>query len=143
MYRMRCTVCQTVFETSKRGWETGTSSCPKCANTGGSLVEASAAELHQPGLKFDDGKALPVKGALHYFPRAILAVAEHSKQGAVKYTWSGWETVPDGIERYTEALGRHLLALKTEGERDPEGFLHVTAIAWNALAVLELTMRKQ
>jgi len=61
-----------------------------------------------PGAKLDAGKAPVLRGVIQYFPRAILAVAEVSAHGASKYTWNGWETVPDGPARYGDALVRHL-----------------------------------
>ena len=96
---------------------------------------------HEKGSKLDSGKAAAFRGLIDYFPRACLAVAEVSTKGAEKYTWKGWESVPDGIGRYSDALVRHLTALSIEGEQDKEGFLHRAQVAWNALAVLELYLR--
>jgi hypothetical protein len=96
---------------------------------------------HEPGAKLDAGKAPVLRGLLAYFPRACRAVADVSAHGAGKYTWRGWETVPDGIDRYGDALVRHLL---TEDERDRDsGLLHAAHAAWNALARLELILREQ
>ena len=97
---------------------------------------------HEPGAKLDAGKAPVVRGALHYFPRALAAVAEVSAYGARKYTWRGWETVPDGVARYSDALGRHLLAEGYEERDGDTGLLHAAHAAWNALARLELMLRK-
>jgi hypothetical protein len=97
----------------------------------------------QPGAKLDAGKIPVVRGALHYFPRAISAVAELSAIGARKYSWKGWATVADGINRYGDALGRHELRIEDDfSRRDPDtGVLEATAVAWNALARLELILR--
>ena len=62
------------------------------------------------GVKYDANKSPVTRGALHYFPRALEEVAKVSAAGAAKYEWNGWRTVPDGFNRYTDALGRHLLA---------------------------------
>jgi hypothetical protein len=97
---------------------------------------------HDPGAKLDAGKSPVYQGLLDYFPRACLAVAEVSAAGAAKYAWKGWETVPDGINRYSNALGRHIINKAIEGKYDPEGFLHSAQIAWNALATLELELRE-
>jgi hypothetical protein len=97
---------------------------------------------HEPGAKLDAGKSPVYQGLLDYFPRACLAVAEVSAAGAAKYAWKGWETVPDGINRYSNALGRHIINKAIEGKYDPEGFLHSAQIAWNALATLELELRE-
>ena len=98
----------------------------------------------EPGAKMDAFKIPVTRGALHYFPRAITAIAELSAIGANKYSWKGWQKVPDGINRYGDGLGRH--ELRIEGDytrRDPDtGVLEATAVAWNALARLELILRE-
>lgn len=99
---------------------------------------------NESGAKLDFGKAPIYRGVLDYFPRAIRAVAEVSGKGAAKYTWKGWENVPDGVSRYTDALGRHLVSEPIEGPYDQEtGLLHKAQVAWNALAALELYIREQ
>jgi hypothetical protein len=88
------------------------------------------------------------RGLLDYFPRACIAVADVSARGAAKYSWKGWETVPDGEARYADALARHVLAESIEGLYDssPKGLgkdvLHASQVAWNALARLELLLRR-
>lgn len=99
-----------------------------------------------PGAKLDAGKEPIFQGAFQYFPRALLAIASLSAFGASKYTWKGWEDVPDGINRYGNALGRHIVKEEVEGLYDTgpggSGELHATAVAWNALARLELLLRE-
>lgn len=96
----------------------------------------------EPGAKVDAGKSAVYQGLFDYFPKACMAVADVSTAGALKYTWKGWESVPDGETRYRNALARHLLNRCIEGAHDPDGFLHDAQIAWNAMAVLELSLRK-
>lgn len=100
-----------------------------------------------PGAKLDAGKVPVTQGAFQYFPRAMQAVASLSATGASKYSWAGWAQVPDGVNRYANALGRHLIAEAIEGLYDDgpggTGELHATAVAWNALARLELILREQ
>ena len=93
-------------------------------------------------IKYDGGKAPIYRGAVSYFPRAIECVAAVSAFGASKYAWKGWEGVDDGINRYSDALVRHL-AYEGQGEvLDPDsGLLHAGHTAWNALARLELILR--
>jgi hypothetical protein len=99
-------------------------------------------DLHVPGAKDDAGKE-PIGLVLESFPRALTAIAEVAGNGAKKYTRGGWQTVPSGKERYNDALCRHLLKVHTEGDFDKEsGSLHLAHAAWNALAVLELTLRE-
>ena len=98
---------------------------------------------HQDGAKLDLGKAPVFRGVLAYFPRALMAVAQVSEFGAKKYTWKGWETVPDGIQRYSDALGRHIVYEAVEGPVTADSnLLHAAHVAWNALAVLELKLRE-
>lgn len=99
---------------------------------------------HEPGAKMDAGKAPIVQGVLQYFPRALEAVSLVSLAGAKKYAWKGWEKVPDGINRYENALGRHILVEAVEGPIDKDTkCLHKAQVAWNALAALELYLREQ
>lgn len=99
---------------------------------------------HAPGAKMDAGKAPVMQGVIQYFPRALKAVSMVSLVGAKKYAWKGWESVVDGINRYSDALGRHLLAETIEGPIDAETEqLHAAQVAWNALARLELIERKR
>ena len=100
-------------------------------------------DLKTPGSKADEGKAPILQGLLQYFPRALKEVALVSSAGAKKYSWKGWEKVPDGPSRYGDALGRHLLAEAVEGQFDGDtGLLHSAQVAWNALARLELLLRE-
>ena len=90
---------------------------------------------HEPGAKLDHDKprCSLVLGA---FAPALIEVAKVGTYGAKKYTEHGWKLVPNGIERYKDALYRHLLA---EELIDPDsGLPHMAHVAWNALAVLTL-----
>ena len=98
----------------------------------------------EPGAKLDHGKAPIRRGVLEYFPRALEEVAKVSEFGAGKYAWKGWMSVPDGINRYGDAEGRHILKAALEGEYDRDsGLLHAAHEAWNALARLELILREK
>lgn len=99
-------------------------------------------DQHQPGAKLDALKPRPAL-VLGGFSRALAAVTHVGTYGAIKYTPRGWESVPDGIERYSEAMMRHWLAEAQGIESDPESnFLHAAHFAWNALARLELILRE-
>lgn len=108
-------------------------------------VDPLGKDAHTLGAKLDFGKSAVWRGLFDYFPRACLAVADVSTIGAKKYAWKGWEVVPDGVNRYGDALGRHLLAEACEGLYDngPKGTgcLHAAQVAWNAMARLELMIR--
>lgn len=98
---------------------------------------------HESGCKLDAGKPALFRGLIDYFPRALEKVAEVSTFGASKYVWKGWETVPDGVARYSDAMVRHLTE-EAKGEvLDPgSGLHHAAHTAWGALARLELMLRE-
>lgn len=95
-------------------------------------------EDSQLGMKYDGGKII-AGVILEDFPNAITGVCEVATFGANKYKRSSWQSVPNAIQRYTDAMMRHQLA-KGRGEViDPEsGLPHSYHIAWNALAIIEL-----
>jgi len=98
-------------------------------------------EIGAPGAKMDDGKPPVSRGFINYFPRAVLAVSDVSRKGAEKYSWNGWEHVENGIDRYTDAMARHLVS-ESFGDTDTDtGCLHAAQVAWNAMARLELILR--
>lgn len=94
--------------------------------------------------KYDGGKSPVFRGAISYFPRAISAVAAVSAFGVSKYAWKGWEQVDDGLNRYSDALARHLLYESMGEDVDPDSnLLHASHTAWNALARLELILKER
>lgn len=100
-------------------------------------------EQHQPGAKLDAGKPRPAL-VLGGFARALLAVTAVGTFGAAKYTDNGWTSVPNGEERYDDANLRHWLKEKTGEAVDPDSELeHAAHAAWNALARLDLMLRKR
>lgn len=116
----------------------------------GTELDPNGLYAKQPGAKLDAGKSPVFRGAISYFPRALMAVAGVSAYGANKYSWKGWEQVPDGINRYSDALGRHIAKEGIEGLYDleirddpkyPGTILHAAQVAWNALARLELILK--
>ena len=115
-------------------------------------VDPNGLDSKTPGSKLDAGKSPVFRGVISYFPRALQAVANVSAYGANKYSWKGWESVPDGINRYADALGRHITKEGIEGELDleilndpkyPGRILHAAQVAWNALARLELILKEK
>jgi hypothetical protein len=102
------------------------------------------AKIAVGGIKYDAGKAPIYRGCLSYFPRAMAEVASVSDFGARKYAWNGWQRVDDGVNRYSDALVRHL-ADEGKGEvlAPDSGLRHAAHVAWNALARLELMLRDE
>ena len=99
-------------------------------------------DQHETGAKLDAGK--PRLGlVLGAFANALVEVGKVGTYGAQKYTDNGWLDVPNGKARYTDALLRHVFA-ETNESHDPDTNLHHAAhAAWNALARLELILRKR
>lgn len=96
--------------------------------------------MSEKGVKYDAGK--PRVGLMiGDFSMALNEVAKVATFGAEKYTPSGWVSVENAKERYTDALYRHLLASVTEHADAESGLSHVAHAAWNALALLELRQR--
>lgn len=96
---------------------------------------------HAPGAKLDSGK--PLAGVLLEFSRALEAVVDVGTFGANKYSRCGWMSVPDGEQRYADALMRHLLACQREVDDPDSGLPHLAHLAWNCLAVLELRLARE
>ena len=120
----------------KRSWI-----CPECGWC--NELETNPLEESKAGLKHDDGKIRP-RLIFEGFSRALSEVAKVGTFGANKYTENGWETVENGVARYTDAKYRHQLAESMGEELDPESKLkHAAHEAWNTLARLELMLREE
>lgn len=90
------------------------------------------------GVKLDTEKPR-MDLVLRGFSHAIEDVANVGTYGAHKYTDDGWQSVDNGIERYLSAMIRHYLKYRQGEMYDMESELpHLSHMAWNALAVLEL-----
>jgi hypothetical protein len=104
-------------------------------------TDPTGRDQHQPGAKLDAGK--PRVGlVIGDFGAALTEVARVGTYGAQKYTAHGWLTVPNGEERYTDAMYRHLLQENHTPFDGDTGLLHAAHAAWNALARLELMLQK-
>ncbi len=98
---------------------------------------------HEAGAKLDQGKVRPAL-VLGGFARALWAVSEVGSFGAIKYTENGWVSVPNGKARYEDADLRHWLKDKMGQDKDEDSNLtHLAHKAWNALAALDLELRKR
>lgn len=104
-------------------------------------IDPNGLSSSTPGAKLDGGK--PDLSLLLMFGNALAEVGAVGTFGAKKYTRGGWQSVPDGITRYTAALLRHVLKSFYEPYDPDSGLLHLAHAAWNALAILELTLRKE
>lgn len=100
-------------------------------------------DAHTPGAKLDAGKPRPAL-VLGGFARALTEVTRVGTYGAVKYTEYGWTEVPNGVDRYDDAMLRHWLDEKSGKPVDPDtDLMHAAHAAWNALARLDLLLRQR
>ena len=91
------------------------------------------------GKKYDGGK--PMVGTLcRVFPRALLAVGQCIEFGTHKYPKpDNWKLVEEAFTRYQDSMMRHYLKHQAGEVMDSETKLpHLSHMAWNALAILEL-----
>jgi ribosomal protein L21E len=87
---------------------------------------------HAPGAKLDDNKTM-----WHLLPwRIIDGVAKVATFGAKKYTTHGWQSVPDGKNRYFSAMMRHW-SLMCDGVHtdDESGLPHWAHFVCNAVFI--------
>jgi hypothetical protein len=97
----------------------------------------------EAGAKLDAGKCR-IGLVINGFARALHGVGQVGTYGAEKYSDNGWSQVPQGIDRYTDAMYRHLLAEAAGESLDPDTKLrHAAHAAWNALARLDLMLRQE
>ena len=92
------------------------------------------------GVKYDTAK--PRIGAMMAdFAGALTAVAAVWTFGSAKYEDGGWRTVEGKLDRYTDAMQRHLLS-ELAGEADDPGSAlpHAAHVAWNALCRLQIIL---
>jgi hypothetical protein len=100
-------------------------------------------EQHDGGAKMDAGKPR-VAMVFKAFARALWEVARVGTYGADKYCDFGWLEVPDGEARYNDAQMRHKLKEWMGEEMDTDlPVLHAAQDCWNALARLELMLRRK
>lgn len=99
--------------------------------------------MSDQGVKNDEDKLPYFTVLCKQFPNAINAVIKRSQQGHEKYLeadsdWKNWERVDNGYIAYSNALMRHIF---NNGEDD--SIEHDIAVAWNALARLEIRLREE
>lgn len=104
-------------------------------------VDPNGLTANSPGAKLDAGK--PDLSLLLMFGRALSAIAEVGTFGANKYTRGGWVTVPDGVNRYTAAMLRHVFKEDRELLDSDSNLMHAKHAAWNAVARLELMLKER
>jgi len=105
-------------------------------------IDPNGRDQHEPGAKLDSKKN-KLGLVLGSFAMALEQVGWVGTHGAKKYSDNGWLSVPNGQERYKDALYRHLIAYERGENVDKDSeLLHLAHLAWNALGILELELRK-
>lgn len=103
-------------------------------------TDPNGLDQREAGAKLDAGKMRPSL-VLDGFANALTAVIEVATYGAdKKYTEGGWSEVSNGVSRYTNAMQRHMLG---ESTNPTHRIAHAAQLAWNALARLELMIRRE
>lgn len=114
----------------------------KCNTCGGVCLQAG---LIDGGIgRKDDKDKMRYSLMIEGMPKGLAKVVEVLEHGAVKYDVHNWQKVEGGLERYKEALYRHVMNLDGglfSKDKD-SGLLHLAHIACNALFLMELMDRE-
>jgi len=95
--------------------------------------------MPETGMKYDGDK--PRMWLLPF--ESLYEIAKVLTFGAKKYAAHSWQTVPNGEERYTNALLRHLTSIQQGEVRDIEsGLLHWSHVGCNALFLIWFQLKK-
>ena len=97
-------------------------------------------EIKQEGIKYDKQKPR-IFEMIEDFKEPLIEVAKVWAFGADKYAKHNWAYVENAIDRYSNALLRHMLEGDTKD--DESELLHASHVAWNALARLYFIIQKQ
>lgn len=93
------------------------------------------------GIKYDGGKPRLAEMMMDFAPE-MIELCKVWEFGADKYSKSNWKLVDNGIDRYTNAMLRHLLAETNNLYDDETKLLHAAHIAFNALARLHFILKE-
>lgn len=96
-------------------------------------------ENKQEGIKYDTGKPRLFE-MIEDFKEPLIEVAKVWAFGADKYEKHNWAYVDNAIDRYSNALIRHML--EGDGTDQESELLHASHVAWNALARLYFIIQK-
>ena len=95
-------------------------------------------------LTAEERKGIPVfSGFIKYFPRAILAVARLSKVANDQHNpGEPLHWAKEKSQDESDALMRHLIDDIISDKVDSDGIMHITKVAWRAMANLERELEK-
>lgn len=92
------------------------------------------------GIKYDKDK-LRLSEMIIDFQEPMKELCKVWEFGANKYGKSNWKYVQNGVDRYSNALIRHLLAEDENLHDNESSLLHASHIAFNALARLYFILK--
>jgi len=92
------------------------------------------------GIKHDSGK-LRLAEMMQDFRLPLSAVCKVWEFGADKYEKSNWQKVDNALDRYTNAMLRHLMEEQVQDCDSESYLLHAAHVAWNALARLHFILK--
>ena len=94
------------------------------------------------GTKYDSGKPR-IAEMVGDFKEPLLAICKVWEFGADKYEKSNWKKVDNAIDRYTNAMMRHLLEEVDNPIDSESGLHHAIHVAWNAIARLYFILQEE
>ena len=109
-----------------------------CTDFGSIFLQEATPEV---GIKYDGGKPRLAEMVVDFAPE-MIELCKVWEFGADKYSKSNWKLVDNGIDRYTNAMLRHLLAETNNLYDDESKLLHAAHIAWGALARLHFILKE-
>ena len=104
-------------------------------------ISPSTTPKFNAGIKYDSNK-LRMGEMIKDFKVPLESLCEVWTFGANKYEKSNWKLLDNGIDRYTNALVRHLVAEEDCMYDDESKLLHASHIAFNALARLYFIIKE-
>lgn len=109
-----------------------------CTDFGSIFLQEATPEV---GIKHDGGKPRLAEMIMDFAPE-MVELCKVWEFGADKYSKSNWKLVDNGIDRYTNAMLRHLLAETNNLYDDESKLLHAAHIAWGAMARLHFILKE-
>lgn len=94
------------------------------------------------GVKYDKDKPRIGEMILD-FKVPLIELCKVWEYGASKYSKSNWKSLNDGVNRYTNAMLRHLIAEEDSLYDEESSLLHAAHIAFNALARLYFILQER
>ncbi len=116
------------------------SDCNGQCRTNAEHIERHANGLGCMGDQFVKHDSAKIKFSL-IPPECLIELAKHVSYGAKKYKPDNWKKV-DSVDRYYDALMRHIEAWRSGETYDEDGKIHLVAVFTNACFLLWFELKK-